>query len=396
MALKGTLKDFGIADIFQLIGQQGKTGVLHLADGDEQVHVHFKDGAVVKAECAQRKRKELLGDMLVRGALINERQLQEALGEQKRTLKRLGDVLVGSGVITREALKEMAQLQTNETLYKLFAWKSGTYEFEAAEVDFDPESVTPARSESVLMEGFRRVDEWPMIRKRISSSSMTFLRLKELAGKPAAQAELEGELDAAFGEFEGKKDEPDRSEGEFKNLGANERLVFKLAYPGCEVQSIVDRSRLGEFEACKALLNLINLGYLKPLSGGAHARDGGLGRRERWTQRLVNFAGRVATTLVLLGLGALVVTRFAAQASSGGPQAYADPAAKRLVARAQLSRIEAAVAVSTLSHGEPPEKLEELVESGILSEGDLRYPWGEPYHYRKSGKASYVLLSPLD
>ncbi|RME22700.1 MAG: DUF4388 domain-containing protein, partial [Deltaproteobacteria bacterium] len=29
MALKGTLKDFGIADIFQLISQQTKTGVLY-------------------------------------------------------------------------------------------------------------------------------------------------------------------------------------------------------------------------------------------------------------------------------------------------------------------------------------------------------------------------------
>ena len=34
MALKGTLKDFGIADIFQLIGQQQKTGALIVLDVD--------------------------------------------------------------------------------------------------------------------------------------------------------------------------------------------------------------------------------------------------------------------------------------------------------------------------------------------------------------------------
>lgn len=166
MALKGTLKDFGIADIFQLIGQQGKTGVLHLVEGDQEVHVSFKDGNVVRAESSTRKKKELLGDMLVRAGLITERQLQEALEEQKRTLKRLGDILVAAGATSRESLKEMAQLQTTETLYRLFFWKNGTYAFEVAEVDFDPETLTPVRSESVLMEGFRRVDEWPLIRKK--------------------------------------------------------------------------------------------------------------------------------------------------------------------------------------------------------------------------------------
>ena len=43
MALKGTLKDFGIADILQLIGQQQKTGTLHLKAREEEVHVSFNN-----------------------------------------------------------------------------------------------------------------------------------------------------------------------------------------------------------------------------------------------------------------------------------------------------------------------------------------------------------------
>ncbi|MET0405181.1 MAG: DUF4388 domain-containing protein, partial [Cystobacter sp.] len=54
MALTGTLKDFGIADILQLIGQQQKTGVLALTHKDDSVHVAFKDGNIVKAESAHR------------------------------------------------------------------------------------------------------------------------------------------------------------------------------------------------------------------------------------------------------------------------------------------------------------------------------------------------------
>ena len=50
MALKGTLKDFGIADILQLIGQQGKTGTLHLKAKDQEVDISFSEGAIVRAE----------------------------------------------------------------------------------------------------------------------------------------------------------------------------------------------------------------------------------------------------------------------------------------------------------------------------------------------------------
>ena len=39
MALTGTLKDFGIAEILQLIGQQSKSGVLHLKNKADEIHV---------------------------------------------------------------------------------------------------------------------------------------------------------------------------------------------------------------------------------------------------------------------------------------------------------------------------------------------------------------------
>src|SRR4051794_2951047 len=117
MALKGTLKDFGIADILQLIGQQQKTGTLHLEAKDQEVQVGFKDGNIVKAESSTRKRKDLLGSMLVRAEIITEQQLEQALEDQRRTLRRLGDVLVSGGVITRDRFREMVHLQTTETLY---------------------------------------------------------------------------------------------------------------------------------------------------------------------------------------------------------------------------------------------------------------------------------------
>ena len=125
-----------------------------------------------------RKAREKLGTLLIRADIITQQQLEYALDLQKRTLRRLGDILVELQYVTVRQLREMTALQTTETVYKLFHWKSGTYAFEPGDVEWDPETVTPVRAESVLMEGFRQVDEWPLVRKRISSPDMTFERIR--------------------------------------------------------------------------------------------------------------------------------------------------------------------------------------------------------------------------
>src|SRR6185436_11276011 len=99
----------------------------------------------------------------------------------------LGDILIEAGFLPSETLKEFTKLQTTETIYKLFLWTAGTYEFTQAESsDIEPEGFEPIRSESVLMEGFRMVDEWPLIRQKVQSYAMTFkvVRAPPQAKKP--------------------------------------------------------------------------------------------------------------------------------------------------------------------------------------------------------------------
>ena len=40
-ALNGNLKDFGIAEVFQLIGQQRKTGILEISGEEERIRIAF-------------------------------------------------------------------------------------------------------------------------------------------------------------------------------------------------------------------------------------------------------------------------------------------------------------------------------------------------------------------
>jgi hypothetical protein len=391
MALKGTLKDFGIADILQLIGQQQKTGNLMLTSKGDAVTVSFKDGNIVRAEASSRTRKNLIGTMLMNASLISEAQLEFALDTQKRTLQRLGDVLVGQGVITAEKFRDVVQLQTSETLYRLFQWKNGNYEFEQKDVEVDP-SLTPLRAESVLMEGFRRVDEWPVVRKRIVSLQMTFERMKDLPPPQLQKDSFDAALDDAFAEE--KREGP--KGGEFQSIGENERRCYQLVQSGRTLQRLVELSCLGEFETAKALCNLINLEYLH---GVPPATKGGEDfETDSRLAAVLGMVGRVAVTMLVVGVVLFIGTRLdvgAVRLGGSSATSYTDPAVQRFASRQQLSRITAALEVFRLEKGGLPAALDELVEAGLLAADDLRYPWRDNYFYRRANDGSYVLLPPL-
>lgn len=387
MALQGTLKDFGIADILQLIGQQQKTGTLHLQSKDQEVQIGFRDGSIVRAESTTRRKKDLIGNMLVRAELITEAQLEQALEVQKRTLKRLGDVLVSERVLSAERFRQMMQLQATETLYRLFTWKNGTYAFQAGEVESDTEAIAPLRAESVLMEGFRMVDEWPVIRRIISHPGLSFELLRALPPPPAPSAAPAG------GAAEDDFGEADPAPG---GVGDAERRVFALVRPGRDVAKLVDLSCLGEFETCKALSNLVNQGYLR--TRNTSGRRGGAGRGAGQLGTVAAALGRLALSAAVLGALALVAARVHGGGfglSRSAACSFSDPAAQRLVARAQQARIEAALEVFRLERGTLPEALPALVEAGLLAESDLRYPWQDPYHYRRLAGREFILLPPL-
>jgi Domain of unknown function (DUF4388)/Type II secretion system (T2SS), protein G len=381
MALSGTLKDFGIADILQLIGHQTKTGRLTLKTLGHEVEVFFKEGNVIFASERARDSKELLGSLLLRAELLTQGQLDEALTTQQRTLKRLGDILVESGAVVKARLSQMRRLQTTETLYKLFGWKNGSYEFSQEEVDPAKSIFDPIRAESILLEGFRRMDEWPALKKKVPWAEGTFESLKELEVRDLPTT---GEIMADGGE-EGKP-------------AARHKLVYKLAASGRTVQQICDASRIGEFDAVKALHELIEWGYLKliPPPRGAKALADGLRKGRRATISWVRAVVRLALSLAFFAATLMLMRVVAPRLGAARAETPARRGAlARLIARDQVTRLESALELYRTERGEYPQTLRSLVEGHFVTEQDLRYPWKESYYYRRTNQG-FVLLPPLD
>src|SRR5262245_27147599 len=175
MALEGTIKDFGLPDIFQLIGLQRKTGLLTLKNEKENVTVTFENGMVVMADSDAKRLEDRLGNVLVKQGKLRAELLEEALQTQKATLQRLGNILTTANYITPKDLKDALQVQVSQIVFKVFRWRDGEYHFAPTDsVDYDRENFNPMSADFILMEGIRMVDEWPIIEKKIPSMDIVF------------------------------------------------------------------------------------------------------------------------------------------------------------------------------------------------------------------------------
>jgi len=390
MSLRGTLGDFGIADIFQLIGHQAKTGVLLLKDRELEVRIFFVDGNVVKAEQSSREKADLLGNIMVRGRALKQAQLDEALATQQRTMRRLGDILVESGAVDRATLKEFARLQTTETIYRLFAWKAGTYEFVAQTVDYDEQSYEPIRSENILMEGFRMVDEWPAVRKVIPSSNLSFRILKPLPAEAAADED--DDILAGLGDALGN----DHSGPPPRKVGHAERHVYGCIAPGRTVPEIIDVSRMGEFETSKALATLVSNGVIAAEVPTAAPESSRAVWSSLWSA-LRAFSARLAfaaVTAVVLGAGLHFASTTEGGWLSPRPAESTLGALREAQATMQAEKLGRALAIHVVERAAHPQSLTELVDLGLIAERDLAFPFETPWVYERTDDG-YRLSRPV-
>jgi len=245
MALEGTLRDFSLADILQLIGIQKKTGILTLEREDEIIKIVFLDGQVVAAEQALEKLEHRLGSVLVKTGIITKQDLSKALKIQKETLKRLGSILIEESFIKKGDLSEALENQILQVVYGIFRWKDGNYHFKPETyVDYDKENIDPISTESILMEGLRMLDEWPLIEAKLNDPEMVLTRTEKAENICSKLYSAE-------------------SSDIFENTGTEtipyeQDYILQLVDGISSISDIVGRSKFIEFETYRVIYDLMH------------------------------------------------------------------------------------------------------------------------------------------
>lgn len=378
MALAGSLKDFNLADIFQLIAQQTKSGILHIRSGRFIMRVYFFNGNIVRSEVFEgNKPSDILLTMLLRAGVISPKDFQYIVDKRAKSMRRTEDILLDENFVSREDLILFIRLKNSELLYKLMGWKEGDFEFEPSEISVNSAYDTPQPTDSVLMDTFRVVDEWPSINNVISAVNMTF------------------ELNTQTEDFNKVA-----KENEF---GESEKRIYSLIIenPNYDVQKLIDTSRLGEFETCKALYNLVKTGILQTKKPKSPIQFNALKGGPLSTKRIVipsililnSFLGIVSILLVILLLSG-VVSRIKTVHLESPNAAVRVSIYKHLISEITKERIKNSLDVYKHMQGGLPNQIDILTKNGLLEERDLQYPFKLKYKYKKDGD-NVIIENPL-
>ena len=191
MALEGPLKELHIQDVFQLLDLGRKSGVLRVTSELRQTAatVCFDRGGVVSA--ALGSEPDPIGSRLVRVGKITGEQLDRARNLQNAgDERRLGDILVALGAISRRELDRQLKAQVEEAVFHLLAWTEGYFRFEeGSPCQGAVEAPVRFPTEALLMEAARRLDEWSRIGSKVSHMGLV-PRLPEPDHQPAEPLDL--------------------------------------------------------------------------------------------------------------------------------------------------------------------------------------------------------------
>lgn len=240
VALHGNLQDFGIGEVFQLIGQQRKTGVLEVRGEQGEVELRFDSGGVVAAVPAAERPDAPLVEMIARCGVVPRDRLTEFEDEVEAN-EPLTPRILAAGLIDPDSLREIEDLLTRETIFEVLRWDSGSFRFVAQPIAHErpPEQLLGA--EQVLMDGLRMVDEWRAFSAELPAEHIVFRRrgsLEEYRHSPAGRAA------------------PNPAEGE---------RIYMLVDGRASVRRVVDLSRLGTFLAMRVLVQLSRSGWIEPV-----------------------------------------------------------------------------------------------------------------------------------
>ncbi len=198
MALEGSLKEFNVADILQLLFFQKKTGALILQGRYDKIRMLFHDGNIVSADSRKRGFDKRLVWILAKRGYLSQEQLDGAIFKSKSEGGKFTHHLVRDGVVTKEDVQAIYTYLVNEIMSRVFTMKEGLYEFKPQGIPLDKELGIVLNTEHFLMEGVRMVDEWSEIDDRITLDDVFVIDEEAQVRLDEGEQEIADYVDGVF------------------------------------------------------------------------------------------------------------------------------------------------------------------------------------------------------
>jgi hypothetical protein len=270
MALIGTLKGFGVTDIFQLISQQIKTGILILSTSKETITVAFSDG-IIQGISSDKWEFDPRTEILLKGSFVNEKELKASIDNQKKGQGKWYDYLVSRGKIKENILDKASIIIFRNTMLDVFQWEEGNYRFEDSDINTENMLACNLPTEGVVLDTLRIIDEYPIIKPKTPPSDYCPVAIMPLTQESASRHDLNS-IDVVI-----------------YNLIDGEKTVNDVIYQSLELP----------FDALSSIVKLIESGIIEVFpKGSVEIRDKTIAREE--TFRKIKVAAVYVSLLICI------------------------------------------------------------------------------------------------
>jgi len=245
-SFSGAIEALPIGEVFQMIALQNLTGVMEIEGPGLTARVFLSDGKVDLSRLDGGEGNFRLGKYLVQLDLVAPQDIERLAEMPGAEGTPIGERLIRLGLISRDDLRQALQLQAQDIFYEVLRWTHGLYRFRPHVVAAEASSAALAIPISgLLMEGYRRVDEWRVIEREIRGFGEVY------EPNPGAIAELEP-----------------------GTLSTEEKLVLDHVNGSASVSDIIRALRLDSFEVCRVLYRLVSMKLIRRRRATVAAGEG--------------------------------------------------------------------------------------------------------------------------
>lgn len=334
MALEGKLSDFNLAEIFQLIASQQKSGFLNLEATRDMVFI-FDKGVLISTRDRRSRSRDPLESFLLAYGFFNEDQWKHVEFVARNSSLELTEILVSENLLSEEELTQVMSSLAQEMTTKGMKLRQGRYHF-------SPTKGTPpgvrTRLEldvqGLLMESARRLDEEDLLREALPNPSLCFMA--------------------------GDKIIPEQ------DLNPTGRHIMSLALAGLPLGRIIRQGRAESFVVRDLLKTWCEEGFLFIDRTGDNLDDEGQENGSRRRLKIdIGIRKAPVMLLLVLFLGALSWLRWSLPPGLPGIEAQA-------MRENQIRHeVRSAITLYRYHEGNWPESLDLLVREGALAAGTL-------------------------
>lgn len=374
MALQGSLTDFGFVEILQLIASQEKTGTLRLNGERGRDVLVFDAGHVISAWDPRATNRDPFREFLMRREMVPRDHLSRVLKAEISSPHSFAEILLRMRIVSHADLQEAFADHIQEKVEELLQWKEGFFEFVPQEKVVSYTTGISLKTEGLLMEAVRRLDEGAGTRVRPET-----VLVRERRAKPRGRAHSEAE----------SADEAAGASDEEMILSPAAHSILALVDGKKSFASIQRISGIDRSEAIVAVEELLENGCVAIVEGGA-AHEPAAAPAAAPTSVFIH-----ATILALLVTFSLIGHRWIAARPA---DTHDDPIVELATSIRQIEEersligLRAALDFSRGQHGRYPDRLDALLLDGLLTTDDLQFLHGRNivYYTLDDGRAYRV------